>query len=119
MANTYTWNFPQLEVYPQYASETNVVFTVHWILTGSDDSTPPVTAQVYGTQSVVYADGSSFTPYDQLTEEQVQGWVVDAMGPDQLATLQENLDQQIANIINPPSQNLPPPWYQPCGAASS
>ena len=110
MSNTYVWTFPQLDVYPAYAELTNVVFTVHWILVGSSDSVPPVTAQCYGTQAVAYAAGSPFTPYTDLTQAQVQTWVIDAMGPDMVAAYYSNIDQQIANITNPPSQNLTPPW---------
>jgi len=112
MANTYIWNFPQLDVYPTYATQTDVVFTVHWTLTGANDGVPPITAQVYGSQTVTYEAGTPFTPYADLTEPQVQGWVVDAMGPDQIAALEANLDQQIENIINPPSLPIPPPWEQ-------
>jgi hypothetical protein len=110
MTNTYTWNFPQLEVYPTYATQTDVVFTVHWILVGSNDSIPPVTVQLYGTQAVTYEAGAPFTPYSELTQPQVESWVLGAMGPDMVANYYNNINIQIADIINPPSQNLPPPW---------
>ena len=110
MAITYTWNYPQFDVYPTYESQTDVVFTVHWILSGTDDNDPPNTAQVYGTQQLTYTAGSSFTPYNELTQIQVQTWVEDAMGPDQLAMLQANIAQQISNIVSPPIQTMTPPW---------
>jgi len=112
MANTYSWIFPQLEVYPTYASQTNVVFTVHWIMFGTNDLTPPTSAQVYGTQQVTYEAGSPFTPYDQLTQEQVQGWVTDAVGAATVANYQATVDQMILDILDPSVQALPPPWAQ-------
>jgi len=115
MANTYTWFFPQFDVYPTYAEQTDVVFTVHWVLIGSNDTTPPVTAQVYGTQTVTYTAGTPFTPFNQLTQQQVQEWVIAAMGPTQVAGFESNIDQQIQNSINPPSAALPPPWLVPTG----
>jgi len=36
MANTYTWSFPTLTAYPTYESQTDVVYTVHWVLSGTD-----------------------------------------------------------------------------------
>ena len=115
MPNSYTWFFPQFDVYPTYAEQTDVVFTVHWVLIGSNDMSPPVTAQVYGTQALTYTAGSPFTPFDQLTQPQVQAWVIAAMGPTQVAGFESNIDQQIQNSINPPSAALPPPWSNPTG----
>ena len=79
MANTYVWAFPTLTAYPEYASQTDVVYTVHWTLTGINPD--GVTSSVYGTQALEYVAGSPFTLYAQLTETQVQGWVTEAMGP--------------------------------------
>ena len=108
MPNPYAWTFPTLAAYPEYASQTDVVYTVHWVLTGTDGNGHD--GSVYGTQSVTYEAGSPFTPYANLTEPQVQGWVTDAMGPDRVAELQANIDGQIQQQISPTSVNLPPPW---------
>jgi hypothetical protein len=110
MANTYFWNFPQLEVYNQFAGQEQVVYTIHWTLTGTSDTTPPVSQQIYGSLNVTYTAGDPFTPYADLTYDQVQGWTLDALGQDTVTEMQSNLDTQIANIINPPTANLPPPW---------
>ena len=48
MPNTYTWTFPALTAYPEYASQTDVVYTVHWVLTGNDGNGH--TGSVYGTR---------------------------------------------------------------------
>ena len=61
-------------------------------------------------QALAYVAGSPFTPYAQLTESQVQGWVTEAMGPTQIAALEANIDAQILQKIAPTSVNLPPPW---------
>jgi len=108
MANTYTWFFPTLTAYPTYESQTDVVYVVHWILSGSDGNGH--TGQVYGTVSLTYTAGSPFTPYAQLTEAQVQGWVTTALGVEQVTAYEANIDQQIEQQINPTSVNLPPPW---------
>lgn len=115
MANTYAWEFPQMDVYPDYADQTNVVFTVHWILTGKNDLVPATEASVYGAQVVTYEAGNPFTPYENLTQDQVTSWVVSSLGDDRVAALQANIDQQISSIINPPTKTLTPPWASSAG----
>ena len=108
MSNTYTWSFPTLTAYPSDAGQTDVVFTVHWVLTGTDGNGH--TGSVYGTVGVTYTAGEPFTPYAQLTEAQVQGWTTTALGAEQVAALEANIDAQIQQQITPTSVNLPPPW---------
>jgi len=45
-----------------------------------------------------------------LTEAQVQGWTTAALGAEQVAQLEANIDAQIQQQITPTSVNLPPPW---------
>ena len=118
MANTYTWSFPTLTAYPTYESQTDVVYTVHWVLSGTDGGTHvnfqgqtvPNQGSVYGTVSLTYTAGSAFTPFAQLTESQVQGWVTSALSATQVSALEANIDQQIQQQVTPTSVNLTPPW---------
>jgi len=110
MSNTYSWNFTQLTAYPTYETQTNVVYTVHWIFIGTSDTDPLVTSQLYGTQNITYVADDDFIPYDQLTADIIQSWVTASMGIDAVNTLQTVVDQQIADIITPQSINLPTPW---------
>ena len=107
MSITYTWSFPTLTAYPQDAGQTDVVYTVHWVLTGTDGT---YTGSVYGTVGVTYEAGSPFTPYADLTEAQVQGWTEAALGAEQVASLEANIAAQIQQQITPTSVDLPPPW---------
>lgn len=107
MAITYTWSVVQMDCYPEYEQEADVVFNVHWTMNGVDGE---YTGSVYGSQSLTLDSGSTFTPYPDLTEEQVVGWVKDAMGEEQVASLEANVAQQIDNQINPPVVNPPLPW---------
>jgi hypothetical protein len=43
----------------------------------------------------------SFTPYDQLTKEQVVGWVKDALGEEQVTSVEESLANQIQQKLDP------------------
>ena len=107
MSVTYTWNITAMDCYPQSEGQTDVVFTVHWTLNGTDGT---YNGSVYGTISVTYVAGEPYTPYNQLTQSQVIGWVTTALGAEQVAALEANIDAQIQQQITPTSVNLPPPW---------
>jgi hypothetical protein len=100
-----TWTVTAMNCYPTVGSETDVVFTVHWTCSGTDGT---YTSSVYSTCSVPTPADGSFTPYDQLTQDQVLGWVW-ANGVDKDAT-EAAVQQQIDNQINPPVVTPPLPW---------
>ena len=102
---TITWTITAMDCYPTEGSETDVVFTVHWTCSGTDGT---YTSSVYSTCAVPTPASESFTPYSDLTQDQVLGWVW-ANGVDQTAT-EAAVQQQIDNQINPPVVTLPLPW---------
>lgn len=106
--NTYTWSISGLLCYPTDKGEADVVFTANWGITASDGKGHDVT--ILGNQPLNYDGKTPFTPYDQLTKEQVIGWVQDAMGPDTVASYYAGLDQRIKDLINPPVIIPPLPW---------
>jgi len=107
MAITNTWSVVQMDAYPEYEGETDVVFTVHWTLNGTDGT---YNGSVYGTVGVTIDEGATFTPYEDLTLDQVIGWVQDALGEEQVASYEANVAQQIADQIDPPVVTPPLPW---------
>lgn len=107
MATTFNWVISALDCYPQAEGETDVVFNVHWSCNGTDGT---FNGSVYSTCAVTYTAGSPYTPYDQLTQDQVLGWIW-ANGVDKNAT-QAAVAQQIANQVNPPVVTPPLPWSQ-------
>lgn len=108
--NTYTWQFPVLEVNKNQGSYTDVVYTIHWRLNGVDQTTSH-SVELYGMQSVApyNADSGSFIPYGQLTKETITDWVVGSMG-EKYGELTSSIDARIYTIINPTTEQLPPPW---------
>jgi hypothetical protein len=107
MAITNTWAVVQMDAYPEYEGEPDVVFTVHWTLNGTDGT---YIGSVYGSVGVNLDEGATFTPYASLTEAQVIGWVKDALGEEQVAAYEANVAEQIANQINPPVVSPALPW---------
>lgn len=102
----YDWNCKTVDAYPKDGEYTDVVYNVHWIVTGTDDSVPPVQASVYGTQILNVEDITTFIPFDQLTNEEVVAWTQGAMGEEKVLELQANIVSQIELLINPTSVTL-------------
>jgi hypothetical protein len=102
---TYTWTVTAMDCYPEVDGEVNVVFTVHWTCSGEESG---FTAFVYSTQSVTVDPSEPFTPYDQLTQNQVLNWIWTS-GVDKDAT-EATVNQQVQNLINPPVVTPPLPW---------
>jgi hypothetical protein len=102
---TITWTVTAMDC---LTTETNpdTVITAHWTCAGTENT---YNASIYSTCSFPQPEGS-FTPYADLTQEQVLGWCY-ANGVDQAAT-EAAVNQQLANQINPPVVTPPLPWIQ-------
>jgi hypothetical protein len=101
---TYTWNVSAIDCYPQADGETNVVFNVHWQLSATQDT---YSGRVYSTCGVPAPTGA-FTPYADLTQDQVLGWIW-ANGVDKdsaEAAVQAQIDAQITPTVVQPAL----PW---------
>ena len=107
MAITNTWAIVQMDAYPEFDGNTDVVFTVHWTLNGTDGEH---TGSVYGSSAVLLNEGGTFTPFANLTEAQVIGWVHEALGEESVAGFEASVAEQIANQINPPVVSPALPW---------
>jgi len=105
MATMIDWTISQLDCKPQEDGETDVVVTAHYQCTGVDGD---YTAQVYGTAGFTYTPGDPFTPYADLTQDQVLNWVWGS-GVDKDAT-EASVAAQIEAQINPPIITPPLPW---------
>jgi hypothetical protein len=106
----YEWNFPTLDVRYSVETEegtlTNVVETVHWTLTATEDN---CSVSMYGSVAVGSPDPATFADYSSLTKETVQAWVESALG-DQVETMKETLASQIEAQKAPQTGGLTPPW---------
>ena len=110
MATTYDWNCATVDCYPTDGEYTDVVYNVHWIVTGTSDTLDPqgnaYTATSIGTQTISTSDLSGFTPFDDLTNADVVAWTKEAMGAEQVTALEASLDSQIDLEITPTSVTL-------------
>ena len=104
---TIFWLIERLLVKPTEGSLTDVVITADWRCNGTDET---YSGTCYGSCSFQPPSGS-FTPYEDLTQEQVLQWCYEN-GVDQ-AAIEANVTAQIENQINPPVVVLPLPWVPP------
>jgi hypothetical protein len=105
---TLSWIIERLLVKPTEGSLTDVVVTADWRCNSSHDQ---YSGTCYGSCLFAPPSGSGFTPFDQLTQDQVLGWCY-ANGVDQKA-IEANVTQQINDQINPPIIAPPLPWLPP------
>lgn len=109
MSNSYSWVISQLECYPLQDDNEDVVFQIHWRRQATDGTHH---ADVYGSQSVTLDPDAPFTPYANLTEAQVIGWLEAAFGAELLEAQEKALDKQIEDQINPPVIRPKLPWAE-------
>lgn len=107
MSATITWVIEWMQCKPTEGSYTDVVITAGWRCTGVQDT---YTATSYGSAGFPMPEGT-FTPYDQLTQDQVLGWCW-ANGVDKAAT-EDAIQTNIDNQIDPPIIQPPLPWATP------
>ena len=114
MTNSYQWSVNSMTAYPEAEGEQNVVFQIAWVLSATDGT---YNSASYGSVDTTYVAGSPFTPYNELTLSQVNGWVADALGPDGIAKAQADCDAAIAAQKDVSKPVTPPlPWNIPAPA---
>jgi hypothetical protein len=96
---TFNWTIPQMD----RLTSDGFVVTVHYIVTATDGD---YSASTYGACSYTQEAGQSYTPYNQLTEQMVVGWVQTSLGKD---TVEASLQSQI-NAQKNPVEAAGVPW---------
>jgi hypothetical protein len=104
----YTWKISGLDCYPQFDGETDVVFTAYWTVIGTNGN---YSGNAYGSVGIPVTEKAGFTPYADLTQEQVLNWCW-ANGVNKDA-VEANIEKQVQDQITPPVVSLPLPWAVP------
>lgn len=109
---TYTWTVDLMNVASHTIDgHTEVVLSAQWRCFGADSGST-TTSEIYQTCSFPQPSfGGSFTPYADLTQEQVLGWCW-ANGVNQTA-IEEQIATSIFATNNPPVVQPPLPWITP------
>jgi hypothetical protein len=104
MTTKIQWSITKMYCYPQEAGQSDVVFEVNWQCQAQDSG---FCANSFGTVPVTYTAGSPFTPYADLTQEQVWGWINPSIDR---AEIEANLQTMIDAQKNPTVVTLSLPW---------
>ena len=108
MSATITWNISVLNC-STTDPQPDTVITAHWQCNGvQTEGDKTYNGSVYASTSFTLNPDEPFTPYADLTQEQVLGWIW-ASGVDKDAT-EAAVQQQINAQINPPVISPPLPW---------
>ena len=120
MAITYKWDIPQMNAHIQAEGEDNVIYTVHYRYTGSEESGGKTyQASQIGAQGFQYKSGDPFVPYadTEAFEAVVIGWLEGALDvPSMSASIEADINLQITPINEdlyftwnmPPAPPVPP-----------
>jgi len=95
MALNYNWKVTQLKKTTQ-SGASDVIINVRWILEGTDTESGE-SGKFHGATPFEYVSGS-FTPYEELTEEEVLGWVQNYVSGS--GGYQEHIDERIWKEID-------------------
>ena len=113
MAITYKWSINQMNAHIEAEGEQNVIFTVHWTYSGSEEvSGKTYSASSIGAQGFTYVKGESFVPYadTEAFEAVVIGWLEGVLD---VSSMQAGIASQIQKQITPVDENLYFTWQNP------
>jgi hypothetical protein len=103
---TLTWVISQLDSIPSLDGMDKVISTIHYRAQKQHED---FTADTYGALAVDAPHEASFTPYDEVTQAMVEGWLTAGLDSE---AIEANLDAQIENFLNPPIVAYPLPWSE-------
>ena len=109
MTTTFTWDIGTLE----RETGDGFVFTIHWTVNAVSselrDNGEPYSAGAYGSTGLERP--KKLIPFDDLTKDQVLGWLKDSIGADKVSEIEKALEAQITEQIAPSRQTgTPSSW---------
>ena len=113
MAITYKWDIPAMNAHIQADGQENVIYTVHYRYTGSEESGDKTYSSTnIGTQSYTYVAGEPFTPYEntEAFENVVIGWLEGSLD---VPSMQASIAADIQSQITPVNEDLYFTWQNP------
>ena len=100
----YNWSCNTVDVYPKQGEYDNIIYRVHYIVTGGIDySTNAKTATRIGIQALNTDGITNFIPFSELTSEQTVAWTKSAMGEEMVLAIETDIAEQIELLRNPVS----------------
>tara|TARA_R110002153_G_scaffold89776_1_gene219607 strand:- start:2 stop:370 length:369 start_codon:yes stop_codon:yes gene_type:complete len=113
MAITYKWTINQMNAHIEADGEQNVIFTVHWTYSGSEEvGGKTYYASSIGAQGFTYKAGEPFVPYadTEAFEAIVIGWLEGVLD---VPSMEAGMAAQIQKEITPVNEDLYFTWQNP------
>ena len=102
--NTYTWEIQAFKVKRNEGELVNVVYQIQYLYRATDGEFKTLVSDV---ASIGGPDEENFTEYENLTQEQVIGWLENSVDVDALKSF---LDSKLLKIRANNSKTLRPPF---------
>jgi hypothetical protein len=119
----YYWKINNLNVCPEYMGKQNLVCTIFASFFGTDstdkENNPNELKQIYTSninviEYLILDDNATYTPYEELTEQQVIDWLLAALPQQKIdemkADIAKSITSQIYENNRPIYVELPLPW---------
>lgn len=116
MAITYTWDITDIKKAQQVDGLTDVIVHIRWKKIGTDEK--GTTGEFVGATPLTASSGS-FTPYEELTKEQVLGWIQSIVVGSYEQHVNDQIQKQIIKKNDPWSSVQTAPWGETFGGNSS
>ena len=107
MSITFNWSISKMQVIPVQDNRTNVVVKAEWLLRAVDDNNNGAS---FASGICSFSLGDTFTPYEELTEQQVLNWcfALENFKINTEAQVTEKIERQLAQKATEPAL----PWVQ-------
>lgn len=112
------WSVKNMVVLPNLNGHVDYVYQVNWVCEAFNPALKASEKELIGTSQngatfdpLLRSTGDGYTPYDELTEEQVIGWVKTALGPSSVLWHERNAVTQFqAKLALAEAVQKPLPW---------
>ena len=105
----FTLTITDMMAYPEYQGNPNYVYQINWSYKGDDGT---FSTAMSGSTNVPESDPQSFTPYNELTKEQVEAWIQEYTDPAIWPDFESKISGWITAQYTPPVVTPPLPWTQ-------
>jgi hypothetical protein len=103
---TYDWNCKTVDTRPTDGGKNNVVYNVHWRVTGTLDDGGEESHHTYtaiGAQELSSSDATDFVEFEDITISQIVEWTKEAIGEEGVVNIENNIQAAIEESKNPTS----------------
>jgi hypothetical protein len=99
-----SWQYNNFNVYNTYNGLNDVVYSYGYVVTATDSTS---SASNVGIVRLVLGELNSIVPFNQLTQQIVQGWTEQFLDTQKIT---DNLIEQVIASTAQTTQGLPAPW---------